>query len=77
MLAAQARLELFDLFLDFLFAIAGGKENVVWIGKPLLPFTVAIVPKGGIVFFIARGLIALLIKALWLSVGVLGLLQNR
>jgi len=38
MLAGETGLELLDLFLDFLFAIAGGKEDVVRIGQALLPF---------------------------------------
>jgi hypothetical protein len=35
-LAGEPRLELFDLFLDFLFAVAAGKEHVIGIMRKLI-----------------------------------------
>jgi hypothetical protein len=53
MLACEARLKLLDLFLDFLFAVTRGKEDVVGVGETLLLFAVAIVPEGRVALFIA------------------------
>lgn len=53
MLAGQTGLKLLDLFLDFLFAVACGKEDVVGIGHAFPPFSVAIIPEGCVVFFIS------------------------
>lgn len=52
MLASEPGLKLFDLFPDLLFAIIGGKEDVVRVGALLLPFAETVIPEGRVIFFI-------------------------
>jgi hypothetical protein len=46
MLAGEAGLKLFDLFFDFLFAVVGGKEDIVWVSALLFLFAATAVPVG-------------------------------
>ena len=52
-LAGEARLKLFDLFFDFLLAVAGLKENVVRVSTLLFQFAATATPVGRVIFFIA------------------------
>jgi hypothetical protein len=51
-LPRQSLLKLLDLLFDFLFAVAGRKEDIVGILELFFPFAMAAVPVCGIVFLI-------------------------